>query len=91
MSRFFTYHTGHFPNNSAYIEVTDDDRWFTHLDDGTARENTDTRAVGKLPRVHGALLYVQNGNWIEITDRIDEFRAALAARDAPATVMADHW
>ena len=90
MSRFFTYHTGHFPNNSAYNEITDKNEHFTHMDDGSIQQNTDARTQFT-NRLAGALKYVENGMWIEITDRIDEFRAALAARDAPATVMADHW
>jgi hypothetical protein len=88
MSRYFTFHTGHFPNNSAFVEVTDDDRWIHHMDGGEAIEDTDVKK--KRPYLNGALRYVENGMWIEITNRIDQFRADLVTRGVPQTT-ADFW
>ena len=87
-TRYFTYHTGHFPNNVAYCEVTDKNEYFSHMDDGTTRQNNDELALFQ-NRLAGCLGYVESGMWIEITD-IDLFRAGLFVRDVPGT-KPDAW
>lgn len=63
MPRFFTFHTGHYPNEIAYTEVREDGTMHAHYDDGRVVQHTDER---KVPAIEACLRYVEAGMWIEL-------------------------
>lgn len=89
-SRYFTQKSGHYPNPTAFVEVTADGRYLSHHDDGEVIEQA---PAARSRPLDGCLGYVRSGHWIELQ------RHELANRpkwnpprkpDAPLTV-ADAW
>lgn len=93
-SRYFARNTPDkmFANNCIFNEAADDGRRFNHYIGGGVKESTE---ILKMTFLQGALMYVENGQWVEISaDEAAERKvqyAVLTGPDIPVTTSGLVW